>query len=208
MWKRIGVVVIWVLAAVGTTSITLAAVSQVGGQVTEQAAGPIDSAELAAARAAAIAQTPAVTPESTVASAGSEPTATSTIAWVDVGSASTVPEAAEATSTTTTTTAPAVTPSTTAAPTTTTTPPPTTTVAPEQVTTTLIGGKVTVQRSGSNVTLVSAVPHSGFWAEVESSGPISVSVEFESESHESKYEAKVDGGLLDIQVEEHEEDGD
>jgi len=179
--KRVGVVVVWVLAAVGTTSITLAAVSQVGGQVTERAVGPIDSADLAAARAAAMAQAPTATQEGPAPQTIGD-TVTTPIPRVDISPTSTAPQAVSAIPTTS---VPAV----------------------EQVTTTLTGGTVTVNRSGSTVTLVSAVPNSGFWTELEESGPGQVVLEFESSSHGSNYEAAVANGKLDIRTEEHQEDG-
>ena len=61
---------------------------------------------------------------------------------------------------------------------------------------------MTVQQSGTNVSLISAVPASGFTAEVDKAGPSSVEVEFKSANHESKYHAEVNGGVLDIQTEE------
>ena len=201
--KRVGVVAVWVLAAVGTTSITLAAVSQVGGQVTERAAGPIDSADLAAARAAAMAQAPTATQEAPAPQTIGD-TTTTTVPRVDISPTSTAPQAMSATPTTS---LPAVEQVTTTAPIATTEPPPVT-LPSEQVTTTLTGGTVTVNRSGSTVTLVSAVPNSGFWTELEESGPGQVVLEFESSSHGSDYEATVANGKLDIRTEEHQEDGD
>jgi len=181
MWKKVGVVVVWVLAAVGTTSITLAAVSQVGGQVIEGAAAPIDSAEIAAARAA-IAAGPEPVQPATPPTIGSS-TTTSTVAWVDVGSASTAVSPVATTSAA----SPAL-------------------VEPVQVTTTLEGGSITVQRSGSTLTLVSALPNSGYWVELDASGPTVISVEFESEVHDSYYEATVVDGELSIKTSEEADD--
>lgn len=49
-------------------------------------------------------------------------------------------------------------------------------------------------------------PYSGFWAEVEASGPTRVEVEFESESHDSYYEAAVVNGELSVQTREEADD--
>ncbi len=65
-----------------------------------------------------------------------------------------------------------------------------------------------MQQTGNSVTLISAVPSSGFTAEVDKAGPSEVKVEFNSSSHESDYKAKIENGFLDIETEEHEEDGD
>ena len=68
-----------------------------------------------------------------------------------------------------------------------------------------MGGTVTVQQSGNSVTLISAVPISGFTADIEKAGPSKVEVKFKSSSHESKYQAEIRNGVLDIQIEEDEE---
>jgi len=207
MWKRLGVIAVWILATLGTASITLAAVSRVGGEVTERPAVPVAGADLATS----------TTQRSTSAASGTagpsgsvavDPTAvvesTTTVVVSDSSlalSGTTVPTVTIADSTATSS---ASTSTTSVASTTTTT-----ASAPQPpVSTVLVGGTVTVQQSGNSVTLISAVPTSGFTAEVEKSGPSKVEVEFTSENHESNYQAEISGGVLEIDTEEHEEGGD
>jgi hypothetical protein len=181
MWKRFGVIALWVMATVGTASITLAAVSQVGGQVSERPAVPIAGADL-------------VIPTTVAAPSTSSSTVTTVAPTTTEPVASTVTTQATSTTHATTTTA--------TNPATTTTVASTTTAVSQSVTTSLIGGTVTVRHSGSTVTLISAVPASGFTADVESGGPNQVEVEFKSGNHESKYHASISDGRLDVETEE------
>ena len=208
MWKRLGVIVLWVLATLGTASITLAAVSRVGGEVSDRPAIPVAGADLTALQVATTVQ---VSETAEVVTTATQPTSDTSAG--ESGASTTEPEdasivtvtsiASSTTSTsvvssTTTTGAPAATTTTSAAP-----------QAP--VTTVLVGGTVTVQQAGGSVTLISAIPASvgGPWtAEVKNSGPNQVKVEFESESHESNYQAEISNGELVIAVEEHEEGED
>ena len=192
MWKRIGVVVLWVLATVGTASITLAAVNSVGDHVTEQAAVPIDSEDLLAS--------PAVQALSS--------TTTTTIAEINT----TVPDPTFDMSTTTTsvttttaggggessgTTAPPVSSTTTS-----------TTAAGVWVYRATDGGTVTVWFDGVSVTQPGVVTESGWTSKIEKSGPSEVVVEFESVSTEREvhYHASVEDGQLVIDIDESHDD--
>jgi len=203
MWKRVGVFAVWILATLGTASITLAAVSRVGGEVTERPAVPVAGADLATttiqpspseapgitAPPGTVAVEPGAVVASTSASISTSPSAAPPVSSsLSTSPSSTVagPSATSSTSTTTTTSA-----------------------APQPpVSTALVGGTVTVQRSGSSVTLISAVPASGFTADIEKAGPSKVEVEFKSENHESQFQAEVSSGVLEIDTEEHAEGGD
>ncbi len=60
--------------------------------------------------------------------------------------------------------------------------------------------------TGDNVYLEAAVPEPGFSVEVEHNGPETVEVEFKSKSHDSKLHAEVEGGELDIDIDEESDD--
>lgn len=60
--------------------------------------------------------------------------------------------------------------------------------------------------AGDKVYLEAAVPEPGFSVEVEHNGPESVEVEFTSEAHDSILHAKVEGGELDIDIDEERDD--
>lgn len=195
MWRRIGVVTLWALATIGTASITLAAVGQVGDSVTQQAATPIDAADLLAS--------PAVQALSSTTTTTAAPTTTAVTTTV-----------AEATTTTGDTT------STTAGGGSVTTAPGTTSPVASSTTTTsvataqlvvrdLVGGRVSVWFDGATVVHASSQASSGggpWTVEVKDSGPNQVVVEFESASHESTYHAEVEGGQLVIEIEEGDHD--
>jgi hypothetical protein len=72
----------------------------------------------------------------------------------------------------------------------------------------LAGGSVVIRIEGSKVTLASASPNGGFTMTIDDAGPPTVKVEFESSSHESTFRAKVDGGELDVDIDEEPKDGD
>ena len=186
MWKRIGVVAVWILATLGTASITLAAVSRVGGEVTERPAVPVAGADLAT---------------TTIQPSTSEPSGTT----APVGTVAVEPGAVvESTLTSVAAPVSSSAPPNSTSPTSTVASPPTTS-STSTTTTKLVGGTVTVQQSGNSVTLISAVPISGFTADIEKAGPSKVEVKFKSSSHESKYQAEIRNGVLDIQIEEDEE---
>jgi hypothetical protein len=70
---------------------------------------------------------------------------------------------------------------------------------------------VGVAVSGSSVTLVSATPVAPYDVDVEDDGPEKIDVEFESETHDYRVRAEVDGGELIWQVTESsdgDDDGD
>jgi hypothetical protein len=197
MFKRIGVVTLWVLATVGTASITLAAVGQVGDRVTQQAAIPIDSADLLASPAIAALASTTTVPATTTAP--DEVTTTIT----DLTEPTTTTSAATGTTT-------AGTPTTTSsfATSTTTSSSTTTTAAPVGVNSSyaLEGGTVTIHHSGDSVSYVSGLPKGSGWSmEVKNRGPSQVVVEFESDSHESRFSVEVDNGELVVDIEEHDE---
>jgi len=186
MWKRVGVIALWVLATVGTASITMAAVNQVGERVTQQAAVPIDSEDLLASPAVQALALTTTVPPTTVDSVATTTSAATSSTLAD--------------STTTT-----------AASSSTTSPPASTSTTSSQgvtVSRSLVGGTVRITYSGNSVTYVSAVPAAGgLWTvEVKNHGPEEVVVEFESEDHESHFKASVENGELVIDIEESDED--
>lgn len=105
---------------------------------------------------------------------------------------------------TTSTTAPDV--STTTAPTTTSTTTPTATN--EEETFYLVGGWVTVGCAGDDIVLGSYAPNLGFQVDIEEAGPSEVEVKFEQAGgdHRSKLEATCNGGRLNPEIEEKDDD--
>ncbi len=144
----------------------------------------------------------------TVRSESEQPGATSPyFAPTTIASGITTSTTAAPPSSTTTTTAP---PSSTSTSTTTTTTPSssstssttTTTVAGIPRTYSLDGGTVTILATNPFVTLIGAVPNAGFTVDVEEAGPTRVKVEFESESHESEFDAYWSNGELIVDIDE------
>ena len=196
----------WILATFGTASITLAAVSRVGGEVSDRPAVPVAGTDLAATSrspGAVVTTDPtaiSVTTQPVVeaAAAGTLPAdslPSTTVPSTDSSTPMTSDIGSDGESVTSSTSAPSSTTSTTS----------TTATTAYLDTTGLIGGTVTVQVTGDNVALIAAIPNDGFTAEVKQSGPSKVEVEFNSLGHESKYRAEVRDGVLDIDIEEHEE---
>ncbi len=71
----------------------------------------------------------------------------------------------------------------------------------------IVGGSVTVSARFENVTLLGAVPNSGFSAtEEQRSDPSKVVVEFESTSHKSTIEIRLSDGELTYDVDEQVQD--
>ena len=71
----------------------------------------------------------------------------------------------------------------------------------------LFGGSVTVSANADNVTLLGAVPNSGFSAtEEQRSDPTKVVVEFESNSHKSTIEIRWSDGELEYAADEQVQD--
>lgn len=186
MLRRLGVIVLWVLATVGTASITLAAVGQVGEHTTEQAAVPIDSADLRSSPAIQRLATTTTTTTAAITTVPIDPTATS----ITLGT-TTSTSAATQTGSTSSTAAPATTTATTA--------------ASEVVWSHMNGGSIAVRVQGDAVTLVTVqVTGSGWIAEIKNQGPESVVVELENESLdlETHFQATVEHGELVVQIEE------
>lgn len=186
--KRIGIGVLWVLAATGTATLTHAAVTLAGNEVAARPATPVAASDVAARLAVpetvATSVAPATTmpdlPEVTVTSEGG--------AVVPPPVTTTVPQVS-----TTTTTAAATT---------------TTAVAPSTEWKTVSGvGTVGVAVQGSAVSFVSASPVNPYRAEVTNAGPETVEVEFESEGSEFKVVAEVEGGVLVWRVIEEGDSG-
>lgn len=65
-----------------------------------------------------------------------------------------------------------------------------------------VGGTVKVQCINSSVSLVSAVPASGFSVEIGNRGPLQVEVQFFSSSHQSQVSATCRGGVITFVNEE------
>jgi len=210
MWKRVGVVVMWILATFGTASITLAAVSRVGGEVSDRPAVPVAGTDLAATSRS---QETVVTTDPT-ASATTQPVveAAASSSLLEGSSPSTTVPATDLSTTMTSDITSDAGPGTgsESASSSSTTSTTSTTVATTTYldTTGLLGGTVTVQVTGNGVVLIAAIPNDGFTAEVKKSAPSKVEVEFNSPGHDSRYQAEVRDGFLDVDIEEHEEDGE
>lgn len=193
MLRRFGVVLLWILATLGTATLTYAAVSQAGGAVGDAPAAPVASAEIAARVS---------TTSTTTVAPGSTTTVVpeTTAAVVPETTAAVVPEttttaAAASTSTTPQTTSSIVTTTTAAATT-------TTVSAPHTEWKTVTGvGSVAVSVSGNTVAFVAAQPVAPFGVSVEESGPERVEVKFEAEDVEWRVRAEAEGGVVRWEVE-------
>ncbi len=196
MRRYVGMGAAWLGATILSVLIASAAVAGIrDGVVDTPAAIGAPTTSTTAAPATTDPVDPTRPPQTTTTEAA-EPTTTTTEATTTTG--------AEAISTTTTTT--------TSQPpeTTTTTQPPqtTTTAAPSYQSFSVIGGTVTLAVANGEVWVVSAVPNVGFIYEAEKSGPPTVEVEFESNTHKSELSAKVENGELKVETEEEPRDGD
>jgi cytoskeletal protein RodZ len=188
MSRRLALVLAWLGATVLAVGVASAAVGTVRNQVTDRpqttdpffAAAPV--ADASSTTLGATTTLPATSATTTTLASTTTTLASTTLA-------NTVPT----TSATTTTTRP---------PTTTTAPPTT----PITTTHDLVGGSVTITAASPNVSLVGAVPSSGFTVKVENAGPSEVRVEFDSESWESEFSAKWDDGELKVRTDEHDDD--
>ena len=172
--KRLGVILLWLLATIGTVSLTYAAVTQADRAVTDAPAGPVAGADIAARIA------------TTTTTAGTDTTGA-------VVTTTTVTVPATAVTATTVVTGTTLSPPTTAAASTTTT----TSAASPQWKTVPGVGTVGVSVAGTAVTLVSATPVAPYSVDVEDDGPEKVEVEFES--GETRYRVRgevVDGELV------------
>jgi hypothetical protein len=217
MIRRLGVIVVWVVATLVATAVALAAVRSVAGQVVDGPDSPLVAATTTFGPDAASATTMPTTKAA--------PPAT-TLAPVDLGTTSLADEAADgnepvpdanegsdaATTSEATQAPPATTTSTTLAPTTTEAPTTTTTTEAPIVEPTetyqLIGGWVRIASSPGVVSLDGAGPNAGFSVEVQASGPERVKVEFRNDNHESEFEAAWRGEDLKIEISEESETND
>jgi HSP20 family molecular chaperone IbpA len=68
------------------------------------------------------------------------------------------------------------------------------------------GGQVTISAADPEVWLVAAVPAAGYSVEVEKSGPEKVEVEFKSGDGESSFQAEFENGVLEVEIDDHEDD--
>jgi hypothetical protein len=178
--KRLGVIIVWLLATLGTASLTYAAVSQAGRAVGDTPAVPVAAADIAARVSTSVAVS------STLAA---EPSTTSStdITTTSIGAG-------------TSTTTLASSGTTTASGSTSTTG--TTTPSAHTEYKTIPGvGTVGVSVSGDSVTLVSVQPVAPYDFEVEHSGPDHVEVEFTSVVTEYKVRAEVENGVVSWLVE-------
>jgi len=182
--KRLGVILLWLLATVGTVSLTYAAVTQADRAVTDAPAGPVAGADIAARIA------------TTTTAAGTDTTGA-------VVTTTTVTVPATAVTATTVVTGTTLSPPTTAAASTTTT----TSAASPQWKTVPGVGTVGVSVAGTAVTLVSATPVAPYSVDVENDGPERVEVDFESGETRYRVRAEVVDGEIDWDVsQEAEED--
>ncbi len=202
MRSRIGLLVGWMLVTLTAVGVTSAAVDSVRANVTDPVApafvlqneDDITRADISASPDLAI---DTVSTSTTVADPDLE-TFQPPAPEDTTSTTSSVP--ATGTTETNTTKPPSTSPSTTST---------TTTTAPGSVvkTYTVIGGSVTVKGSNGEVTLLGAVPKSGFSAkEEERSDPSKVVVEFESSSHKSTIEIRWRNGELTPEIDEDVQD--
>lgn len=191
-------ILVWVLATLVATTVALAAVRSVAGQVVDEPGSPLLTAT------GTLGLTDTTT--STIATTTEAPTSTTVVP--DDGLV-VVPSGPDETEDVTTTTAARVTTTSAAPPPTTEPPPPTTTTTPATETTTyqLAGGWVRITSSPGVVTLSGANPNPGYTMDVEHTGPETVEVEFRKEEQHSTFKAEWDDGKLDVEIKEHE-DGD
>lgn len=181
--KRLGVILLWLLATVGTVSLTYAAVTQADRAVTDAPAGPVAGADIAARIA------------TTTTAAGTDTTGA-------VVTTTTVTVPATAVTATTVVTSTTLSPPTTTAATTTTT-----SAASTEWHTVPGVGTVGVSVAGTAVTLVSATPVAPYSVDVENDGPERVEVDFESGETRYRVRAEVVDGEIDWDVsQEAEED--
>jgi hypothetical protein len=174
--KRLGVLLIWVLATIGTASLTYAAVTQADRAVGDNPTLPVAGADIAA-------QIPVTTTTAPTSSTTGAVITTTTIGVPTSG----------VTTTTLATSTTATSPPTTAGASTTTT---VATASSPQWKTVPGVGTVGVAVSGSSVTLVSATPVAPYHIEVDDNGPEKVDVKFESETMEYRVRAEIIGGTL------------
>jgi cytoskeletal protein RodZ len=190
MRRILGLGVAWLGATVLSVLIASAAVAGIRDRVVEtpEAIGAPTTTTVAVPTGATTSSSaPATTSTSTSTTAAptTEPPETTVTTIVESGTS------------TTTTTAPPET-------TTTTTAPPTLT----RKTYSLVGGTVVIDIGDGGVWVVSAVPNSGFYSEVDNKGPDEVKVEFEGNDHKSTFKAYFEDGELKVSKDEGGEGDD
>jgi hypothetical protein len=206
MFRRAGVVLVWVLATMVATAVALAAVRSVAGQVVDSPGSPL----LAAATSLVENATTTTLGDPTDTTLGVGPT--STTSYDDGLVPGTTPSSVISSTTSTTLAAGSVTSSTAppaTTPTTATTSTTSTTVAApvtETRTYQLIGGWVRIAFSPGVVTLDGANPNPGFTMEIEKTGPNEVELDFRSDDHRSEFTAEWKDGVLDVGISEEAED--
>lgn len=171
MWKRIAVVVAWVVATFATAAITLAAVGQAGRQVSERPELPVSAADLMAGI-----DTSTSTSTSTEGTTSTTPTTT---AGGSLPSSSTTSTTA-ATSGSSTTSGGTI------------------LMGTIHESRTTAGGTVSVTATGETLMLASAIPAQGFSAEIHTSGTTEIEVRFES--HDGSIEYRVKARLEDGEI--------
>lgn len=179
MQRRIGLVIAWLAA----TGLSVFIATQAVGAVRDQVTTP----------PATLASLPATAGDTTTTTSTTttQPATTSTTTTTDAGSTTT---GSTSTSATTTTVPPTTT---------------TTTTAPllefDLATYQLSGGWVRIRYSIQEVNLVDAGPYAGFSMKIEKTGPDEVEVEFEGESYEATFRARIVAGVLDVSVSEDDD---
>ena len=175
MRRTVVLVASWLAAAVVAVALAWQGVSVVGNQVTDERPPPLAASDIADRLTDA---TSTSTTTSTPGSGGSASTS-STTSTTSGGVPGSAPES------TATTAAPATPPPS---------PPP---PAAETRTYNLVGGTASLRFAPTGVTVVFANPASGFSVSVEPEHGNGVSVEFESEGHESRVDGWWEGGPVD-----------
>ena len=206
MLRRLAFAGAWVGATALAVLIAAAAVASVRTGVTDQprAAEPFTRTQVTVA--AATTSTTVSGATTTTQPGGSTSTTTATTTTTPPGETTTTPPGETTTTqpggstltTTTSTTVPGATTTTTEAPPTTTT----STIPPsETLTYSGTPGQVTIRSAEPDVWFVAAAANFPFMAEVKDTGPNEVSVEFESEDEEWRFQAKWEDGELEVKFE-------
>lgn len=207
MRKTFGLVVVWLVVTGAGIVLTSGAVRDVRGSVTDTVASAfyLDPPDGTGAADPILASTTSGDLVLGIGDAetGPELRPTSEPTVVDVATASEGTSTPSATVPVTAAPVKASTTSTTTGTTTTSTST-TTTAAPSTVKTyQSLGGSVTVEIGDGTLTLLGAVPNSGFVATEEDRGdPTKVTVEFKSADHHSSIEVKFDSGKVVSEIEE------
>ena len=197
MLRRLAFAGAWVGATALAVLIAAAAVASVRTGVTDQprAAEPFTRTQVTVA--AATTSTTVSGATTTTQPGGSTSTTSATTTTTPPGETTTTQPGGSTSTTTTSTTVPGATTTTTEAP------PTTTTTIPPSETLTYSGtpGQVTIRSAEPDVWFVAAAANFPFMAEVKDTGPNEVSVEFESEDEEWRFQAKWEDGELEVKFE-------